>query len=365
MQRYISSYFIITNSNFINMAKPSLFLSKKIYIIAEVAQAHDGSLGNALAYAKTCKQYGCNAVKYQIHIPSEESSPSEKFRLPIFPQDQTRYDYWERTSFTKNQWQIIRNYCKEIDLDFIVSPFSNKAVDWAFDLDVDAIKIGSGDVSNVLMIQKISDLFDESVPVLISSGMSNYKELEDSIKILKKGKIRTIIPMQCTSLYPTKPRDWGLNNIKTLLDKYPDKVGFSDHSGDVYSSLAAVTLGAEVIEAHIVFSKNAFGPDTSSSLTPEQFKFLVNGAHQIKESLLNPINKNLTNEQVQECKMIFQKRIVARKLINKGEIINSESLKTLKGIKEGLLDKNVSQVIGRKSKKEYKLNEPLLEKDFE
>lgn len=346
------------------IAKDCSLLDDRIYVIAEVAQAHDGSLGNALAYAKTAKECGCNAVKYQIHIPSEESSLKEKFRIKGFPQDKTRYEYWERTSFTKKEWEIIREYCSSIEIDFIVSTFSNKAVEWAQDLKIDALKVGSGDVSNSLMLQKLSNELDNNMPILISSGMSNYKELDDAISILKENNRSKIIPMQCTSSYPTEPEEWGLNNINLLKEKYKFKIGFSDHSGDIFSSLAAISLGAEVIESHIVFSKNAFGPDTSSSLTPSQFKNLIKGAKLIKKALKSPVNKDNKTDKLKDCIKIFQKRVVARKYIQKGEVFKLEHLKTIKGIEKGITDKNVLTIIGKKSIKDYQINEPILEGDY-
>ena len=328
------------------------------YIIAEIAQAHDGSLGTCFAYAKSAKNIGCNAIKFQLHIAEEESLPTENFRVKNFPQDNSRFEYWERTSFTFDQWKSLRDYCDQLGIDFILSPFSEKALNWCIKLKVNALKIGSGEVSNNLFLKKVANQLDTKIPVFVSSGMSNYKELGKAIEILSLNN-RLVYPMQCTSKYPTVPRDWGLENIQIMKNKYRTKIGFSDHSGEIFAPLAAVTLGAEIIETHLVFHKECFGPDTSSSLSLDDMKKLAKGIRLIKESMSSTYNKDIYSEEIIGMKNLFEKKLVARKIIKKDETFSSDNITAKKGCKNGINAKYSFQIIGKKAKRDYSINEPI------
>ncbi|WP_371815959.1 N-acetylneuraminate synthase family protein [Flavobacterium sp. CS20] len=202
---------------------------KKVFTIAEVAQAHDGSLGMAHAYIDALVRRGVDAVKFQIHLAHAESSIHEPFRVKFSQQDATRYAYWQRMSFTKEQWKGLKQHCDDAGIEFMASPFSNAAVDWLEELGVKRYKIGSGEVNNLLMLQKIAQT---QKPVILSSGMSSFEELDESVQFLKNQNIEVSV-LQCTTAYPTPPEAYGLNVIKELQSRYQVKVGFSDHSGKV------------------------------------------------------------------------------------------------------------------------------------
>ena len=139
------------------------------FIVAEVAQAHDGSLGVLHSYIDALSKTGVDAVKFQMHIAEVESSVYEKFRVKFSYEDKTRYDYWKRTSFSLDQWQDVKEHCEEVGLEFLCSPFSNVAVDWLEKMDVKRYKIGSGDVNNFLMLAKVAETGKD---IILSSGMS-------------------------------------------------------------------------------------------------------------------------------------------------------------------------------------------------
>ena len=328
------------------------------YIIAEIAQAHDGSLGACFSYAESAKKIGCDAIKFQLHIAEEESLPSEKFRIKSFPQDKNRFEYWERTSFPLYQWKLLRSYCKELGIDFILSPFSEKALDWCIELKINGLKIGSGEVSNAIFLKKVSNKIDTEIPIFLSSGMSNYNELDEAFDILSVNN-RKVYPMQCTSKYPTKPKDWGLENISIMKNKYSTNIGFSDHSGEIFSSLAAVSLGADIIETHLVFHKECFGPDTSSSVSLPDMKMLVKGIRLIKESIKSPYDKNLYSTEIIGMKKLFEKKLVARKNIKKNEKFNSKNIIGKKGIETGIDAKDYLQILGKEANRDYSINEPI------
>ena len=209
-------------------------------IIAEIAQVHDGSLGTAHAYIDALAETGVDAVKFQTHIAEAESSVHEPFRVKFSKQDATRYDYWKRMSFSPDQWKGLKDHCEDKNLEFISSPFSNAAVDLLEELGVKRYKIGSGEVSNWLMLEKIAKT---GKPIMLSSGMSSWDEMDATVEFLRAfGNPLSIL--QCTTAYPTRPDQWGLNVISQLKERYKLPVGFSDHSGEIFACSAAAALGA-------------------------------------------------------------------------------------------------------------------------
>ena len=230
-------------------------MNKKPYLIAEIAQAHDGSLGILHSYIDAVAKTGVHAIKFQMHIAEAESSIHEPFRVKFSKEDATRYDYWKRMEFTLEQWKDIKKHCDEVGLDFICSPFSNLAVDWLEEVGVHTYKVGSGEVNNLLLLEKVTQT---GKPIIISSGMSSFAELDETVNFLKSKNVRFSI-LQCTTAYPTMPEQYGLNVIGELKERYKVPVGFSDHSSWASTGIAAVALGAEILEFHVVFHKEIFG----------------------------------------------------------------------------------------------------------
>ena len=279
-----------------------------MYIIAEIAQAHDGSLGMVHAYIDAVAKTGCDAIKFQTHIAAAESSIHEPFRVQFSKQDATRFEYWKRMEFTLEQWIEIKQHCDEVGLEFMSSPFSNAAVDLLKEVGVKRYKIGSGEVNNFVLLEKIAQT---SKPVIISSGMSSYNELDKTVAFLKSRNVSYSI-LQCTTAYPTKPKEFGLNVIQELKNRYNVPVGFSDHSSTVEACIAATALGAEILEFHVVFDKEMFGPDAKSSLTIEETTNLVKAVRNIEIALKYPVDKN-DNSKFTDLKQIFEKSLAINK----------------------------------------------------
>lgn len=320
--------------------------SNHVYIIAEIGQAHDGSLGILHSFVDAVKYAGVNAVKFQTHIAEAESSPEEPFRTNFSYEDPTRFHYWKRMEFSKQHWQGIKSHCDDAGLDFMASPFSIAAVELLEELQMERYKIGSGEISNLLMLHRISLT---KKPIILSSGMSNYSELDQTVNFLKKSNSDLSI-LQCTTQYPTPAEQIGLNVIQELKNRYKRPVGLSDHSGTIFPSLAAVALGASIIEVHVTFDKRMFGPDTSSSLTIEELKQLVTGIRYLETALQNPVNKE-ENLQFDDLKSIFEKSLAVNKELSKGHRIILEDLESKKPAKLGIPAKNYTDVIGKTLKR--------------
>lgn len=319
-----------------------------IFTIAEIAQAHDGSLELAHKYIDAVAKTGVNAIKFQTHIADAESSVYEPFRVR-FSDDKTRFDYWKRMEFSLDEWKELKQHCDEVELEFMSSPFSNAAVDLLEEIGVKRYKVGSGEVNNFVLLEKISQT---KKPVIISSGMSSYEELDATLQFLKKRNAEFSI-LQCTTSYPTKPEQFGLNVIQELIEKYNVPVGFSDHSSSIGACISAVTLGAQILEFHVVFDKESKGPDAKSSLTMDETSQLVKAVEKIDIALQNPINKD-DNSQFFELKQIFEKSLAVNKNLNKGHILSFSDLETKKPKGYGILASEYERVIGKELKNDLK-----------
>ena len=312
------------------------------FIIAEIAQAHDGSLGMAHAYINALATTGVHAVKFQTHIAAAESSIYEPFRVQFSKQDSTRFEYWQRMEFSLDQWKGLKEHCDDVGLEFMSSPFSNAAVDLLEDVGVKRYKIGSGEVTNLVLLERIAQT---GKPIIVSSGMSSYKELDHTIAFLKQRNVDVSV-VQCTSAYPTTPEEYGLNVISQLKARYGVPVGFSDHSSSIEACIAAVALGAEILEFHVVFDKEMFGPDAKSSLSFQEVHQLVKAVSNVYIALKNPIDKS-DNSKFSGLKQIFEKSLAINKDLEKGHVIQFSDLETKKPKGYGIDAATFKDVLGK------------------
>ena len=328
------------------------------YIIAEIGQAHEGSLGILHSYIDALAPTGVDAVKFQMHLAEAESSEHEPFRVKFSLEDKTRFDYWKRMGFTLEQWKGIEQHCDEAGLDFICSPFSNLAVDWLQEMGVEQYKIGSGEVNNFLLLEKIAQT---GKSVILSSGMSSYAELDQTVAFLKERNVNFSI-LQCTTAYPTQPEQYGLNVIQELKKRYNVPIGFSDHSAKTATCIAAAALGASILEFHVVFDRQLFGPDSKSSLTIPETRDLVLAVRNIATALSHPIDKNNTAE-FSTVKQIFEKSLAVNKDLPQNHILTFADLESKKPKGFGIDASRFQEVIGRPLNKDLRQWDFLNEKD--
>ena len=328
-------------------------------LIAEIAQAHEGSLGIAHSYINALAKTGVDAIKFQVHIAEAESSIYEPFRINFSKQDNSRYDYWKRMEFSTEQWRELKNHCDEVNIEFMASPFSNAAVDLLEELNVKRYKIGSGEVNNFLLLEKIART---GKPIILSSGLSSFEELDETVKFLKNKNIEFSI-LQCTTSYPTVPKNYGLNVIKEMKERYQVPIGYSDHSAKLETGIAAIMLGAEILEFHAVFDRKMFGPDASSSLELNEIKQLVSSIRNLENALQHKVDKD-DNSSLLDLKDIFEKSLAVNKDLSIGHIISFEDLESKKPKGYGIPASKFQQVIGKSIKSELKQWDFLKEEHF-
>ena len=314
------------------------------YIIAEIGQAHDGSLGILHSYIDAIAETGVDAIKFQTHIAEAESSAAEPFRINFSYEDATRFDYWKRMSFTKEQWVGIKKHCDEKGIEFLSSPFSQAAVDLLEFLEIKKYKIGSGEVTNFLMLEKIAGT---GKPIILSSGMCSFQELDAAVQFIEHfGNDLTIL--QCTTSYPTPPERIGLNVIEEMKTRYPQhRIGLSEHTANTATGIAAVALGAEVLEFHAVFDRRIFGPDASSSLTIDEVAELVRSVRFLEKAMNHPIDKNDLTPYT-GLKKIFEKTLAVNKDLPAGHEITFDDLEAKKPAQQGISANDFKSVIGKK-----------------
>jgi N,N'-diacetyllegionaminate synthase len=328
-------------------------------IIAEVAQAHDGSLGTAHAFIDAIANAGADAVKFQTHIAAAESTPGEPWRVKFSEQDATRYDYWKRMEFTEQQWCGLKKHAEEKGLQFLSSPFSGEAVELLTRVGVAAWKVASGEVSNTPMFKRMGAT---GLPVLLSTGMSSISEIDAAVEQIKAYGLPLTV-LQCTSAYPCPPEQIGLNLIPFFRERYGCKVGLSDHSGKIFPGLAAATLGLDVLEVHITLSRDMFGPDVAASITPQELCQLVEGIRFIENMKANPVDKDSLFSQMTPLRALFTKSVVAQIDLPEGTVLRPEHL-TVKKPGTGIPASQLMRVVGQTLRCAVKANQILQDSDL-
>ena len=324
-----------------------------VQLIAEVAQAHDGSLGAAHAYIDAVAGTGIGTIKFQVHIAEAESSEYEPFRVNFSREDATRFDYWQRMQFTPEQWAGIKVHCEEKGLEFLASPFSIAAVELLENVGVRRYKIGSGEVGNLLMLDRIART---GKPMILSSGLSTFDDLDRTVAFLTPhGNALSVL--QCTTSYPTPPEKIGLNVIAELKSRYGLPVGLSDHSGTIFPAIAAVALGAELVEFHVVFDRHSFGPDASSSIEIRELGELVRGVSCVAQALAFPMDKNQLSGSP-ELRRIFGKSLAVNADLPAGHVLGVQDLESKKPGDRGIAAAEFERVVG------LRLRRPLRRWDF-
>lgn len=333
---------------------------KPCFLIAEVAQNHDGSLGTAHAYIDAAASAGADAIKFQTHIASAESTRREPWRVAFSRQDATRYDYWRRMDFTESQWSGLKDHATERGLVFLSSPFSPEAVSLLDRIGVPAWKVASGEVGNLPLL---SLMLRSRIPILISSGMSDLSQLDRAVRLVEESDIPLAV-FQCTTMYPCPPEKVGLNLVNELRSRYGVPIGLSDHSGVVYAGLAAATLGVSLLELHVTFHRGLFGPDVASSVTIEEFAQLVRGVRFVERMMAAKMDKNVFAQEMAPMRAIFGKSVVLRFTRPSGHCLTPEDL-AVKKPGDGIPAGDLERVLGRRLKKAKQADESVNWEDLE
>lgn len=331
-----------------------------VLIIGEVAQAHDGSLNMAHAYIDAIAAAGADAVKFQTHIAAAESTAEESFRKGSPWIEENKAQFWERTGFKEDAWQGLAAHAREKGLIFLSSPFSVEAVEMLERVGVPVWKVASGEVTNFQMFERMAK---SRLPILLSAGMSPWEEQDRVVEFIK-GLKAPLALFQCTTAYPCPPEQVGLNLIAELRERYDLPVGLSDHSGKIYSGLAAAALGANMLEVHITLSRELYGTSVDASLTTTELRELVEGVRFIEAMLNSPVDKDKLAKDKAGLRPVFFRSVVATQDLPAGSVLAGEHLTTKKP-GTGIPADRLSELVGRKLARDVKRDQLLSEEDLQ
>tara|TARA_B100001123_G_C15331906_1_gene1031484 strand:+ start:1543 stop:2592 length:1050 start_codon:yes stop_codon:yes gene_type:complete len=321
--------------------------NEKCYIIAEACDNHLGDIDVAKEMCLQSKLAGANAVKFQHHIPEEEMLPdvpmSDNFELPLF-------EFLKKYALTLDQHQVLMNYCKEINIQYLCTPFSYKAAEEMMGIGLDAIKIGSGEMTDIPSLKKMAKTFDK--PMIISTGMCTLDEIDLTYnELIDEGA--SIALTYCVSEYPPIYEDMNLGMIPIMINRYSSAViGHSDHTPDLYTSFAAVASGAKIIEKHVILDKRQPGPDQSVSIDFKDLANLVDGIRKIEVSLGKEKKVHEKEKQIREWAF---RSIVSLRAIKAGEKIDGDMIWS-KRPGTGIPSRYRDNIIGRKAINDIKEN---------
>ncbi len=320
--------------------------SRPAYIIAEACDNHLGSTETAKEMIRQAKLAGADCIKFQHHLPEEEMLPdvpmSSNFDMPLF-------DFLKKYALTLDQHRELKAYCEDVDIHYLCTPFSWKAAREIDSLRVSAYKIGSGEMTDVPSLLRIAAL---GKPMIVSTGMSTFDEIDRTYAALTSRDVPLAL-MFCVSEYPPVYEDVNLRVIETMRARYPKAViGHSDHTPDLYTSFAAVTLGARLIEKHVILDKRQPGPDQSVSIDFRDLAALVDGVRKIEASLGSDKKVHEREKPIREWAF---RSLVTTKPVMAGEVLSEDAVWS-KRPGTGIPSHRMDEVVGRTASRDLPAN---------
>lgn len=333
-------------------------MKNHVIIIAEAGVNHNGSLELAKKLVDEAKKAGADYVKFQTSTPEKVISvyaEQAEYQKTNTGTQESQLDMVRKIMLSLEEFRPLKEYCDKVGIKFMSTPFDLDAIDYLSSFDMDYMKVPSGEITNLPYLRKIAKL---NMPVILSTGMSRIGEVEDAINILIDGgmKREDIILLHCNTEYPTPYEDVNLKAMLTLRDTFGVRVGYSDHTKGIEVPIAAVAMGAEVIEKHFTLDHNLPGPDHVASLEPKELKAMVDSIRNIEKAIGSGLK--LVSASEEKNIKIARKSIIAAKDIKAGELLTEENL-TVKRPGNGVSPMLWDSVIGTKAKRDFVYDEPI------
>tara|TARA_B110000008_G_scaffold272322_1_gene304903 strand:- start:3279 stop:4280 length:1002 start_codon:yes stop_codon:yes gene_type:complete len=330
---------------------------KHTFIIAEAGVNHNGKLDLALKLCDSAKKSGVNAIKFQTwkteNIVTMTTNLASYQESSISNGEISQFEMLKKLELSYHDFITIKDYCEKIGIIFLSTPDDSESLAFLMKLGINFIKVGSGEVNNTPFLREIGST---KMPVVLSTGMSNLGEVERAYNILIEAGTPKISLLHCTTNYPCPMDEVNLTAMVTLRDAFKCKVGYSDHSEGIEISIAAVALGAEIIEKHFTLDKSMEGPDHKASLDPMELAEMVKAIRNIEKAMGNGVKK--ANKSEKEIEKVIKKKIVASKNISKGEIFSNLNI-TVKRSDIGLSAEFWDLIQGRESNLNYEIDQPI------
>lgn len=336
---------------------------KQVFIIAEAGVNHNGDINLAYKMIDAAKEAGVDCIKFQTFKTEKiimEDAKKAEYQEENSIKNETQYEMVKKLELSYNEFKSLKEYCDRVGIIFLSTPDENESLDFLSDeLNLDTIKIGSGEVTNYLFLE---DVAKKNKKIILSTGMATLGEVEKAIEIIRKYNNQKLILLHCTTNYPCPMEEVNLRAMLTLKNAFNIEVGYSDHTLGIEVPIAAVALGAKVLEKHFTLDKNLEGPDHIASLEPNELKEMVLKIRNIEIALGDGIKK--PNKSEEKIKKVVRRKIVTNNILKKGNIIKKENL-ILKRANEGIEAEFIDMVIGKKIKKDIDENKILFWEDME
>lgn len=330
-------------------------MQKHVTIIAEAGVNHNANPLLAKEMVVAAKEAGADYVKFQTAVPElviSSVAPKASYQKEQTGDGESQLDMCRKLHFPIEYYRELKNYCEEIGIGFSSTPFDLVSLRFLIELGVDFIKIPSGEITNLPMLREIAAA---GLPVILSTGMSTLEEVERAVSILttpfgssKVLKRDEITVLQCNTQYPTPYSDVNLLAMPAMGEKLKVKIGYSDHTQGIEVPVAAVALGATVIEKHFTMSRTLPGPDHKASLEPSELKEMIRQIRNVELALGDP--EKTVSQSEKENIEVARKSLVAARDIKKGEKFSTENLAVKRpgnGISPWDIDKVVGKTAGR------------------
>ncbi|HEB9308762.1 TPA: N,N'-diacetyllegionaminate synthase [Campylobacter coli] len=333
---------------------------KKALIIAEAGVNHNGDLNLAKKLIEVAAKSGADFVKFQsfkAELCVSKNAKKAAYQLKTTAKDESQLEMIKKLELDFNAHQLLISHAKQCGIAFLSTPFDLESIELLDDLGLEVFKIPSGEITNLPYLKKIAKL---NKKIILSTGMSNLGEIEAALEILCKEDTQraNITLLHCTTEYPAPFDEVNLKAMQTLKNAFNLDVGYSDHTKGIHISLAAIALGASVIEKHFTLDKNMSGPDHKASLEPDELQELCTKIREIESALGDGIKQASKSER--KNIEIARKSLVAKKKIKKGEIFSEENL-TTKRPASGISAMRYDEYLGKKASKDYEEDELIHE----
>lgn len=331
-----------------------------VFIIAEAGVNHNGDLEIAKRLTKEAAVSGADCIKFQTFKAERvvtKNAPKAKYQLETTDKTENQIDMLRKIELKPEQHIELKQYAEELGIVFLSTPYNMEDVDLLEDIGVLAYKVASGQIVEIPFLRKIAVT---GKPIFLSTGMSTLAEIDTALNTIMKEGNDQVVVLQCTTNYPSSFKDANLRVLQTLESTFGSLVGYSDHTIGEEAVIAAVALGAKVIEKHFTLDKDLPGPDHSSSMTPLEFKLLTEKIRRTESSLGS--TKKTPTEIEKENAVGMRRSIVASRNIRIGDTINDDSI-TFKRPATGLSPQFFDMILGKKAAKNISVDE-LLQMDM-
>lgn len=329
-----------------------------VYIIAEAGVNHNGRLDLALRLCDAAKEAGVDCVKFQTwqtdKIVTQKAEKATYQSENTNNAEESQYEMLKKLELSYEDFRIVKKHCEEIGIDFLSTPDEEYSLAFLMDeLKLSLIKIGSGEVTNIPYLRRMASYHK---PVILSTGMATLAQVATAYDTLMDAGAPSVALLHCTTNYPCPKNEVNLRAMLTMKDAFKCQVGYSDHTMGIEIPIAAVAMGAEIIEKHFTLDRDMEGPDHKASLEPQELKAMVDAIRNTEIALGDGI-KRPNKSEVEISKVVF-KSIVAKKPITKGELLTSKNL-TIKRAGAGIPAAHWDIVMGTKSLHDYEIDEPI------